>query len=71
MGGSASISIGFAQATRQLTSISPARLFFIQATENPSRRPSSASLPKLPWAIENAEYEGKLEALLASCALVF
>ena len=68
--GLGSISIGFAQAPRHFTSIFPACLFFIQATESPSRRPSSASLPKLPWAIENVGYGGRLEVLLVTYALV-
>ena len=45
-------------------------MFFVQATESPSRRSSSASLPNLSWAIENAGYGGKLEVLLVTCALV-
>ena len=64
--GPGSILVGFAQAPRHLKSISPACLFFVQATENPSRRPSPASLPKLPWAIENVGYGGMLEVFLAT-----
>ena len=64
------ISNGSVQAPRHLISISPACLYFAQATESPSRRPSSAFLPKLPWAIENAGYGGKLEVLLVTYALV-
>ena len=48
----------------------PCLFVFVQATESPSRRPSSVSLPKLPWAIENVEYRGKPDVLLETCALV-
>ena len=70
MGGPGSISIGFAQAPCHLKLIPPACLFFVQATQSPSRRPSSALLPKLPWAIENVGYGGKLKALLVTCTPV-
>ena len=48
----------------------PCFSFFVQATESPSRRPSSASLSKLPWAIDYVGYAGKLEVLLVTYALV-
>ena len=69
-GGAGGISIGLAQAPRHLTSISPACLIFVQATESPSRRPSPVPLSKLPWATEKAGYGGKLDVLLEACALV-
>ena len=89
--GPGSILIGFAQAPRHLTSISPACLFlfrrlkvlldallrlhtaalaFVSFGVVLVQVQVQASLPKLTWAIENVGYGGKLEVLLATCALV-